>query len=72
MSILDDKKAYEAALEQAHKDFPPKDHYDVSPDECNHNYSFIVFCDGNDYDIARCPKCGDEKVVRCTFDDDYD
>lgn len=72
MSILNDKIAYEAALKKAHEDFPLKDHYENDPLHCNHNYNFIIFCDGGDYDIARCNKCGDETVVRCTFDDDYD
>lgn len=72
MSILDNQLEYQKALEQAHKEFPHKLKYDHDPRDCVHNFSFIVFCDGGDYDIARCTRCGEEKIVRCTFDDDYD
>lgn len=66
------KSKYKSALEKAHHEFPLKDSYPMEPSECVHNYSFIVYCDGGDWDIARCPYCGTETVVRCTFDDDYD
>ena len=72
MSILTDQTAYQAALAKAHEEFPLREKYDKNPEDCCHDFSFIVFCDGGDYDIARCPHCGQERVVRCTFDDDYD
>ncbi len=72
MSIANNKSQYEAALKKAHQKYPPKTSYPKKPSECNHDFSFIVYCDGNDLDIARCPYCGTETVVRCTFDDDYD
>ena len=71
MSIKDNKEEFEKALEQAHKEYPMWKN--PSPKEgCNHDYSFVVFCDGGAYDIVRCRHCGDEIVTRCTFDDDYD
>ncbi len=72
MSIADNKSQYEDALRKAHQKFPLKVSYSKKPNECWHDFSFIVYCDGGDWDIARCPYCGTEKVVRCTFDDDYD
>ncbi len=71
MSILDSKTEYETALKQAYQKYPPKLAYPNKPTECHHNFSFIIFCDGGDWDIARCCRCGKEKIVRCTFDDDY-
>ncbi len=71
MSIMDNKSEYEIALKMAHQEFPLKVSYPKKPNECCHNFSFIVYCDG-DWDIARCLYCGTETVVRCTFDDDYD
>lgn len=72
MSILDDKHAYMEALKKAQEEFPRRDHYERRPEDCDHNFNFIIFCDGGDWDIARCPHCGEETIVRCTFDDDYD
>lgn len=72
MSIADNPVMYEAALRQTHAEFPHMESYRNSPSECNHDFSFIIYCDGGDWDIARCPRCGSERVVRCTFDDDYD
>jgi len=72
MSIKDNKQEYLAALEKAHQEFP-LGQYKYTPQDCpRHDFSFIVFCDGGTYDIARCLKCGKEAVVRCSFDDDYD
>jgi hypothetical protein len=31
----------------------------------------IVQCDGDDWDIAECSKCGKQYKTRCTFDEDY-
>ncbi len=72
MSIKSNKAEYEVALKQGRLKYPPLPSYPNKPTECNHNFSFIIYCDGGDWDIARCTKCGEEKVVRCTFDDDYD
>lgn len=72
MDIRNNKKDFEKALKQAHKEFPHiLSKYKVRQEECVHDYSFCVFCDGGDYDIVRCLKCGAEVVQRCTFDDDY-
>lgn len=72
MSIMDSRAEYLKALEKAHLKYPHKIKYSNSQDTCNHNFSFIIYCDGGDWDIARCPRCGAEQIVRCTFDDDYD
>lgn len=72
MSIRSSEAEYQAALKKAHEKYPPKASYPKKPDECCHDFSFIIYCDGGDWDIARCLHCGAEKVVRCTFDDDYD
>lgn len=71
MSIRSNKIEYAAALEKAHKDFPFEDHYPYRPHLCNHIYGFVVFCDGGNWDIVRCQKCGSEKICPCTFDDEY-
>ena len=73
MDIKSNKEDYKKALKKAHEEYPlMKGKYRNKPDECIHNYSFCVFCDGGDWDIMRCPKCGSERVMRCTFDDDFD
>lgn len=73
MSIMNNEAEYRAALETAHKEFPPWNNLKYTPATCPcHDYSFVVFCDGSDWDIARCRKCGDETIIRCNFDDDYD
>lgn len=72
MSIMNSKAEYAAALEKAHKEFPLRQAYQNSPDSCVHDYGFVVFCDGGDWDIVRCQKCGSERICACTFDDDYD
>ena len=73
MDIKSNKEDYKKALKKAHEEYPlMKGKYRNKPDECDHNYSFCVFCDGGDWDIMRCPKCGSERVMRCTFDDDFD
>lgn len=72
MSIMNNKVEYEAALEKAHINFPLKSVYPNSQKSCNHNYNFVVFCGGGDWDIVRCQKCGSEIICRCDFDDDYD
>ncbi len=72
MPITDNRSEYNAALVKAHNDFPLKTTYPNSPERCNHNYNFVVFCDGGDWDIVRCQKCGSEKICACSFDDDYD
>ena len=30
-----------------------------------------VQCDGGDWDVVECSKCGKQKTVPCTFDEDY-
>ena len=60
------------AYEKAHEEYPFAASYPNTPDNCNHNFSFIVYCDGGEMDIARCTRCGKEIETRCTFDDDYD
>lgn len=73
MDIKNNKKDYNAALRQAHKEFPlMTGKYRNKPDNCQHDFSFCVFCDGGDWDIMRCFKCGSEKVTQCNFDDEYD
>ena len=72
MSIMDSKLEYEAALKQGRLKYPPLPAYPNNPAQCNHDFSFIIYCDGGDWDIARCRCCGMEQVVHCTFDDDYD
>lgn len=73
MDIKSNKEDYKKALKKAHEEYPlMKGKYRNKPDECDHNYSFCVFYDGGDWDIMRCPKCGSERVMRCTFDDDFD
>ena len=72
MSIQDNRTEYLSALRDAETEFPHRSKYANDPRDCNHDFSFIVFCDGGDWDIARCLKCGAQKIVRCTFDDDYD
>lgn len=72
MSIANNTIHYEAALKQAHIKYPQKKSYKNKPSECSHNFNFIIYCDGGDWDIARCLKCGSEAVIPCTFDDDYD
>ena len=57
--------------EKAHKEYPFSAKYKNTPMNCNHNYSFVVFCN-NVRDIIRCQKCGSEIERRCNFDDDYD
>ena len=56
---------------KAHKEFPFALKYQNTPDNCNHNYNFIVFCN-NKWDIIRCQKCGSEIERSCNFDYDYD
>ncbi len=72
MPIMDNKFQYEATLRKAHQEFPLKASYPKKPSECIHDFSFIVYCDSGDWDIARCRHCVTETVVRCTFDDDFD
>lgn len=71
MSIRDNEEELKKALEKAHNEYPHKKMYPFKKENCDHNYNFIVYCDGN-YDICRCYKCGDEKVSRCNFDEEYD
>lgn len=63
---------YKSALATAYKEFPPSKSYRNSPDECDHDFSFVIYCDGGTFDIARCRLCGTEKLTNCTFDEDYD
>lgn len=74
MDINNNPNDYKIALQQAHKEFPLMlGKYKVKQEECViHDFSFCVFCDGGDWDIVRCRKCGAERVGRCTFDDDFD
>lgn len=58
------------AYEKAHIDYPFKIKYKNKPEDCVHNYSFVVFCD-NHIDIVRCQNCGSEIERSCNFDDDY-
>lgn len=71
MSIMNSKAEYAAALEKAHKEFPLRSDYPNNQNSCDHNYNFVVFCDGSDWDIVRCQKCGHERICACNFDDDY-
>lgn len=72
MSIADNTQEYEVALAKAHRDFPLDDEKFINkPNNCNHAFRKIVYCDSGIWDIARCIYCGRERVVRCTFDDDY-
>ena len=59
-----------ATYDKAHKEFPRFAEYQFDTSNCNHNFCFVVYCDG-ETDIVRCIKCGEEKEVPCTFDDDY-
>ena len=74
MDIKNNTKDYEKALKQAHEEYPLiLAKYKVKQIECvPHDFSFCVFCDGGDWDIVRCLKCGKEIVCKCTFDEDYD
>ena len=36
---------------------------------CVHDW-WLTDCDGGDWDTLTCIKCGKEKTVRCSFDDD--
>ena len=72
MSIMNNISERNAAFVKAHNDFPLKPAYPNSRKSCDHNYDFVVFCDGSDWDIVRCQKCGSEKICVCSFDDDYD
>ena len=54
MSIMDSKLEYEAALKQGRLKYPPLPAYPNKPTQCNHDFSFIIYCDGGDWDIARC------------------
>ena len=72
MSIQDSFAQRARAFATAHRDFPFKSPYPYKPEACNHEYSFVVFCDGGDYDIVRCQKCGAETICVCDFDDEYD
>lgn len=53
MSIIDNKSQYNAALEKAYQEYPFKKLYHKKPNECHHNFNFIVYCDNGDWDIAR-------------------
>lgn len=56
--------------EQAHKEYPFNKMYPNKQEKCNHNFSFVVFCNGTT-DIVRCNKCGKEIERSCDFDDEY-
>ena len=72
MSIANNLEEFDAARNKARIKYPPMKLYPRKPCDCRHDFSFIIFCDGGDWDIARCRYCGLEKVIPCTFDDDYD
>lgn len=55
----------------AHEEFPFSISYPNSQESCNHNFDFVVYCDG-ETDIVRCNKCGLEIETRCSFDDECD
>ena len=57
--------------EQAHKEFPFATNYPNKPKQCYHDFSFVVYCN-NKIDIVRCMKCGCEKEVPCSFNDECD
>ena len=71
MSIANNEIEYGRALSKAHSEFPLLPQYPDNPITCVHNFNFVVFCDGGDWDIVRCNKCGSERVCRCNFDDEY-
>lgn len=56
--------------EKAHNDYPFSVKYKNTPKNCNHNYTFVVFCNG-ERDIVRCQRCGSEIEQLCNFDYDY-
>ena len=57
--------------ELAHKSFPRLPKYRNKPSECQHDFRFIIYCNGKT-DIVRCPKCGLEKEVPCSVvNDEY-
>jgi len=64
------QKLSKEVYEKAHKEFPHLKMYPFKPEECMHNFSFCIYCNG-ETDILRCNKCGAEKETRCNFDDDY-
>ena len=73
MSIRDNLNEFQAAMNEAHKEFPKWEKTKYTPQNCPcHDFSFIIYCDSGEWDIARCRKCGKEIVVPCHFDDDYD
>lgn len=59
------------AYEQAHKEYPFDKIYPCKQENCNHIFSFVVYCNGST-DIVRCNKCGKEIETSCNFDDEYD
>lgn len=64
-------KLSKEAYEKAHKEYPLQKMYPCKPEKCIHNFSFVVYCNG-ETDIVRCNKCGKEKEFSCNFDDEYD
>lgn len=54
----------------AYINYPPADSYPNKPENCYHNFNFVIYCDGIQ-DIVKCNKCGAERVFSCNFDDDY-
>ena len=50
---MNNEAEYRAALEIAHREFPPWKNMKYTPATCPcHDYSFVVFCDGSDWDIC--------------------
>ena len=31
----------------------------------------VIECNGGDTDVVECPRCGQQKQVRCNFDEEY-
>ena len=58
------------AYEKAHKEFPLLAKYQNKPTECQHYFNFVVYCNG-ERDIVRCCRCGLEKEIRCSFEDEF-
>lgn len=64
MSILTNQKEYQEALAAARKAHPLKASYLVDKDDCVHDFSEVIYTGIDGVDIVRCPRCGEESVVR--------
>jgi Neuraminidase (sialidase) len=49
-------------------------HDSEKPELCSdgkHDMWRVVKCDGSKFDTVECSRCGKQKTVACTFDEDY-